>query len=889
MIHYLYRLAFCSLFIICHPLQSQETYFEENIFLPTDTSSAYRLNNLTYHSPRSLKIALVLSGGGARGLVHLGVLQALEEHQIPLNLIVGSSIGSVIGGFYAAGYRAEDLIQIFREIDWQNLFSDQTQRTHLFWSQKTSPRKHLLELRFDKGFPYIPPALSPGQKIFDIIYARLLNANFQSANDFDNLRIPFRAVATDLLSGKRVVLDHGDLAEAISGSMAVPLLFAPVEWDGMWLADGGIRDNLPVDVAIENGANLTIAVDATAPLRTGEQMKSPWQIADQVTTIMIQEPTQQSRSLADILISPAVDNYGSNDFAEIDSLILLGYHSTIQMIDSIQQAIKMIQENFWGENYRFGKISSIAISGMDSVLADSLKKSLVVKEGQDLRLYDIYEDLTYLYRAGFLENTYAFLKGTASSLSLQYVVRENPLIHRLIIKTNHINPDSLFYEGYLSNLNRPLNYNQLFMQVDALLNTLFASGYSLARVVDISYQPGLRTLQVRIDEGYIEKIEITGNLITKDGIILRELLLKEGRPFRSWEAIESLQNIYSTGLFDRVTLNVVRNDSANSIIFRVKEKKYLLLRVGLNASLERKAKAFMELAEDNLFGREIKASLFGLIGDLEKAAEFKLYSVRLLKTYLTYRFSLYYQERWDRYYQQYSKTDDYLTIRRGLNFVLGQQIARLGSISAEFRWDNISIFSENFIFPYDDNYKIRSFTIRSVVDKRDKLPFPNKGIYNRWFWETGNKKILGGSSSFTRFYIGLESFYPLHNSLNYRTRATAGSGDLTVPFSEFFTLGGIADFPGLYEREKFGRQIASWQNELRYAFSWDLPVDMYLGANFNLGATWESSEDLIKKSDFLTSWSVYLAINSLIGPIQIMYGKLTNIRDIIYFSIGYEF
>ena len=97
MIQQISRLAICSLFLLGYSLQGQETYFEENIFLPTDTSSAYRLENLTYHAPRSLKVALVLSGGGARGLAHLGVLQALEEHQIPLDLIVGSSIGSVIG------------------------------------------------------------------------------------------------------------------------------------------------------------------------------------------------------------------------------------------------------------------------------------------------------------------------------------------------------------------------------------------------------------------------------------------------------------------------------------------------------------------------------------------------------------------------------------------------------------------------------------------------------------------------------------------------------------------------------------------------------------------------------------------------------------------------
>jgi len=136
MMRLIYRLVICSLLIPLHLLPGQESYFEENIFLATDTSSAYPLKNLTYHAPRLMKTALVLSGGGARGLAHLGVLLSLEEHQIPLDLIVGSSIGSVIGGFYAAGYQAKDLIQIFREIDWENLFSDETQLTHLFWAPK---------------------------------------------------------------------------------------------------------------------------------------------------------------------------------------------------------------------------------------------------------------------------------------------------------------------------------------------------------------------------------------------------------------------------------------------------------------------------------------------------------------------------------------------------------------------------------------------------------------------------------------------------------------------------------------------------------------------------------------------------------------------------------
>ena len=161
MILYLCRIICLFTIGIVIPLFAQETFFQEKFVLPTDSTTPYPLKNLSYYSPKSLKVAIVLSGGGARGLAHLGVIKALEEHKIPIDLIVGSSIGSVIGGFYAAGYPAEELIKIFKQIDWQDMFSDETHRTNLFWSQKSTPRQHFLELRFDKGIPYIPPALSP--------------------------------------------------------------------------------------------------------------------------------------------------------------------------------------------------------------------------------------------------------------------------------------------------------------------------------------------------------------------------------------------------------------------------------------------------------------------------------------------------------------------------------------------------------------------------------------------------------------------------------------------------------------------------------------------------------------------------------------------------------
>ena len=889
MILYLCRIICLFTIGIAVPLFAQETFFQEKFVLPTDSTTPYPLKNLSYYSPKSLKVAIVLSGGGARGLAHLGVIKALEEHKIPIDLIVGSSIGSVIGGFYAAGYPAEELIKIFKKIDWQDMFSDETHRTNLLWSQKSTPRQHFLELRFDKGIPYIPPALSPGQNVFDIIYSRLLYANFQSANDFDNLKIPFRAVATDLISGERVVLSNGDLAEAISGSMAVPLLFAPVEIDGMWLADGGIRDNLPVDVALENHADVTIAVDATSPLRSADQIKSPWQLADQVTTIMMQSPTKESQSKADILLSPELSKWGAGDFSQIDSLIEAGYQSAMEKIDSIRKLISIYQENLWGENIYLGEVTTLKVPDVTSGEVRKLTQKIYQRQGKVLYAYDLYADLAELYESGLVKHAEVMLQGTSAELELEYLIEENFVVEHILFESNRGAVDSLTVNAAKPGSGVPINFRNLFEEIDTRLNQYFARGLSLARVYEIVYDQKNQNLLVRIDEGIIEDFQFKGNIITKDGIISRELELSTGQVFEAEKAIESIQNIYSSGLFDRVTLNVVREDSLNYIVIRVKEKKYFLMRLGLNASLERGSKAFLEIAEDNLFGREIKVSLLGLVGNLERKAEFKIFSVRLFNTLLTYRLSLYYHDRWDKYFEDYIQLDDYVMIRRGMQFVLGQQIARLGSISGGFRWDNVSVFPEKSYFPFGDNYKIRSITVRSVVDKRDKLPFPDRGIFNRWFWETGNKSILGGSTSFTRFYIALEGYYPLIRSLVYRIKARGGSGDLTVPFSEFFSLGGINDFPGLYERERLGRQVLSLNNELRYRFRWDFPVELFMGGSFNIGSTWETSEDPISVSDFMTSWETYLALNSIFGPIKLSYSYLTDVRHLIYFSIGYAF
>ncbi len=878
------------LFLLNPPvIQAQNNDFDLVVRFPVDHKSPFPLENLEYSRPRELKVALVLSGGGARGLAHIGVLKALEEAHIPINLIVGCSMGSVTGGFYASGYSVAAMERIMKRIDWGKIYTDETSRPNLFWSQKSVPRRHILELRLEKGVPTIPYSISQGQRILNVLYSLLLKSSFQAGNDFDNLKIPFRAVATDLLSGQRVVLKSGDLAEAISASISVPLLFAPVEWNGMWLVDGGIRDNLPVDVALENGADLVIAVDVTSPLRTKDQIRLPWQLADQVTTIMMKEPTAQNRKLADILIAPQLGRHGAGDFSRMDSLIEAGYQAAKQQIAQIKQKIQQKKKHLWGDNDYLGRVAAIRMVGLQRLNLDSLFSSLRTEKGRSLYLYDLYEDLRRLLNTGLLADARVVLQGNPAGYEVVFQLTENPYVQQISFTGNKILSDSLLGSFMTLDLPGTLPLKQLFNCLDGVLNTYYQKGYVLTRITKIAYDSSAHKLTIHLNEGKISRIKILGNRNTRDYIILREFPLKVGDYFRASLAQQGIRNIYSTGLFSKVTLNVEEQPNGNVLIIKVKEKHHVLMRLGLNASVERKSKALLEFAEENFLGRLIKISLFGTIGDLARSAEFHMFSVRFLNTYLTYHLSFYYRERWDRYFQSLDYVGDYLTIRRGFRFVVGQQIERLGSISMEFRLDGVNVYSELSDFPYRDRYGVRSFTVRSVVDKRDKLPFPDTGINNRWYWETGSKRLLGGSEGFTRFHISLEGYYPLSSYFNYHITAAGGSSDLTLPFSEFFQFGGLGDFPGLYEREMLGRQFLKFGNELRFKIPWKRPIDIYLTGGFHIGAMWKTSEELIQRSDFLTAFGFQISADTILGPLILGYGKVTHNEPLIYLSLGYSF
>lgn len=885
------------------PLSGEEPPDETFITLEKVPHQILPIENISYHPIKKTKVALVLSGGGARGLVHVGVLKAFEEHEIPINLIVGTSIGSIIGGFYAAGFSADEIRDIVKNMDLSAIFDDQAYRPHLFLSQKSIPRRHLIQFRLDGIVPVIPSSITHGQRIFQTFYSQLLKANFQAGNDFNNLKVPFRSVATDLISGEKVVLDRGDLAEAMNASMAFPLLFAPVEIGDMLLVDGGMTDNLPVDVAIQEKADIIFAVDATSPLRDRDDINAPWEVADQVTTIMMQAPTEDSRRNADLVLRPDLQEYKGGDFRDADSIIHAGYLNAIQHLDSLKSILQRSRHPKRSEPGDIWRITEIRFEGISEEVYHKLNNKLnlapfkapLIKPAstgasleRNVAYDDIYQDLTTLYESGYFEDVFASVNGHSGQKVIVYHATEFPRINDVKIYHSHVIPDSIAQTSADILRGKRLNINSLYDQISSLKNQLVKKGHSLADIQSIRFDPEKNDMYITIDEGYVNKIQVVGNDRTKEFVITREFPLKEGELFQASSATAGLDNIYSTDLFDRVLINLKTKNGENSLVIKVKEKKYFLARLGAHYSLERKTEGFVELLEDNLLGTGTKLSLFGLAGDFSRRAEALFYTVRLFRTYLTPRVKFYYDERRDRYFEDFVKQEKYETIREGALFAVGQQIQRLGLISAELRLEEVDLDSPNPGLP-SERYKLRTFAIRSVIDKRDKLPFPDKGIYNRWSWETGSQQILGGNVSYTKIFLGLEGYYPLSRKFNMHPYISGGTSDLTLPFSEYFFLGGQKNFPGLYEKEIYGRQYVHGGLDLRYRIDWHLPIEAFIIGNYSIGAAWERPDERIDMSDFLHSVSASLAINSLLGPVQFTYAKLIDTRELLYFSVGFDF
>jgi len=364
-------------------------------------------------SARRPRIGLVLGGGGARGGAHVGVLKVLEELRIPVDYVAGTSMGSIVGGLYASGMNSQEIERALRAMDWTDTFQDSPSRAERSFRRKSDDYTYAFKAKpgFNSGKIMIPPAYVRGQK-FDLVLNRL-TLPVVEVKDFDRLPIPYRAVATDIETGKAVVLAKGNLSMSIRASMAVPAAFDPVEIDGRLLVDGGIANNVPVNVARDMGADVLIVVDVGSGLSSRKDITSALGITGQLANYLFTLNTEeQLKTLGprDVLIRPPLGNIGGGSFERVPETFPIGERSARDAIDALRRYSLSPQdyERYLAQRARSRPsapvIDVVRIDNHSGVGKDVIAGRISAKPGQPLDVEQLEQDIGQIYGLEIFES-----------------------------------------------------------------------------------------------------------------------------------------------------------------------------------------------------------------------------------------------------------------------------------------------------------------------------------------------------------------------------------------------------------------------------------------------------------------------------------------------------
>ena len=379
------------------------------------------------------KIGIALSGGGARGIAHVGVLKALEELRVPIDYIAGTSMGSIVGGLYASGLSPDALRRALDDTDWESIFNLKNERNQYSYREKQNQRRLFqMEIGLDKNYSVSASAgLVGGQNLF--LALKRLTKGIHT-DDFSNLPIPFKAVAVDINTAKSHLLEKGDLALALRASMAVPFAFAPVKIDGHLLVDGGILNNLPVDVVRAMGADIVIAVNISTPLEEIESNSSFLTVALQSLDAALIQNTRSALDNADIIITPKLKKYGFTDFEQGSEMVTKGYEAVTKKA-YLFKGISLTPKDYarYRANVEAKKVATstsitpkfIKFTGNKRTSTGVLRGRLNDLIGHKLKIADIEAETKRLMSLNDFENiTYQIIENEQGQKGLLFNVRE---------------------------------------------------------------------------------------------------------------------------------------------------------------------------------------------------------------------------------------------------------------------------------------------------------------------------------------------------------------------------------------------------------------------------------------------------------------------------------
>ncbi|MBL0175692.1 MAG: BamA/TamA family outer membrane protein [Ignavibacteria bacterium] len=717
-----------------------------------------------------------------------------------------------------------------------------------------------MTILFDGLRPVIPQSVSNGQRLTNLLNDLVLRAPYHSPH-FDELGIPFRAVATDLYSGARVVLSSGSLAEALRASATIPVLYSPVTRDSLALVDGGMNTNIPADLARAWGCDLVIAVNTTSPPRHPSQITNPLETLDQVLNILMEKSNAEQLRYADVVITPGIGGHLATDFDNADSLIHRGYRDAAAAVPAIRAVQRrLLARALEDEAHRTNGDTLFGARVPDRVL-DTLARLL---HSSNSRSIDVS------------------VTGGSWSVSADVLPRLRAI--RVSGASTEIRP-SILQEVDVC-LQRPVCAETIRLVCARVLDVYRDRGYALAKIDSVAVDSLAGEVDLVVREGRVGAVTVEGNSRTDPVVILREFPLRQGQLFRTEDARIGMDNITSLNLFHQVSFSVEEALRDPTVSIRVEERPSQVLRISALVDDERNAQAAVELRDANFFGTgsELAGSFFGGFRNRRYALRYN--TNRVWYTNLGLTSELYYDIR------------DFNTYREspGLPFnrfarevatqsrriLLGAQMSAglyagrfgylTGALTLEHQELNTFATAEPDVTRLDERQRVVSFSLGTTIDTQDRFPYPRKGMY-LLFTYLSAQTALGSEAAFTRIRTQYDVYLSTPGQQwTVHPRVLFGYGDRTMPRTEDFRLGGLATFFGMRENEFTGQQVFVGSVELRALLPVKFLFDSYLSIRYDLGRTWDIPEQ-IKFADLRHGAGIVIGLDTPIGPADFGIGK----------------
>lgn len=881
-----------------------------NIFSKKDIDTS--LFNVFPSDYSKKNIALVLSGGGARGISQLGVIDILEKNGIRLDMIVGTSIGSLIGGLYSSGYEVKEIESILTNFNWNKALSltNKYQRTSLYLEQKKIQDRSLLTIPLDGIKPILlPSSLSNGLFLSEKINTFILNSRYHPKKDFSDLKYNFTAVATDLDNGKKVILNKGNLSESIKASLTFPLLYTPIMIGGKNLVDGGLSANIPNDVAESLGADLTIVVNTTSPLRSNNELDDPLNTADQVLSITMEQLNKLQLKDANVIITPEINNHSASDFSRISYLISKGSDEANKYIEIINKLIDSLEtsESKYFNNFVVNPDIEVVPLSTPAHIADTLR---MLSDKHFEKYTSIEKNLRMLYKTGNYKNVYAVISRTGLDANIVYHLEQYPELTKVNIKNSPHYLDSLVRNFEREQTGKVLNTKACLEFYDNILGEIRENNFSLKDIIKFYFDYDDNSLNISLSSGEIDSIELSGNYTTNNNVILREVTVDNYQPVTSGKLNSSIQNVISTNLFRQVSFDFdfQKNTSDPLLKIGMVEKNTKALRFSMKVDNDYNLQLLLDVRDENVFGSAVEAGIFAAGGLRNRLYQLEIKSNRFFSLPLTFNYNMYYGFR-DiyRYNQsidsamneyQVNQTGEYRDIKYGLSFLTGTQLERFGTVYAQIFYEDQEIKNKKDSESFAEKFGLVKLKFGGIFDTEDRLPFPTAGTLINFYYETA-KTISEGNLSFSKLYTGYEQYFSLGETMTLKPKFIFGFADKTTPLTEQFSLGGERSFFGMVRDELRGRQILTTSLEYRYLFPYKIFFDTYLSVRYDLGNVWQVTED-IRFKDLRHGLGLTAGFDTPLGEASFSVGRSFLIKKGLtedsfifgpynfYFSIGYD-